>query len=248
MKQSDSVTNLTKPTLYSIYDKDVTNSELDYKLLKEKFTKPKREELSPHKSGKNYQKVSYVVISMAILFWMGVLFAKLSTELYDNKSLKKWMLSYTLAEFTQWAQSAIPVSPFVVYGALGVLCGISVPVMDNILLNGGKASQDLDLKSVMKCLNALLGVCLGIRTIQWSSSLQAATAWGLLNIILWLYFDGSASILIMGLVVSGLSVIITFSTLTVTNGGVPWFYLLYIVDFYFLSYLIFGKIGRYLFH
>ncbi|CAL9730192.1 protein Nsg2p [Monosporozyma unispora] len=248
MKESDSVVNLTKPTLYSIYDKDVTNSEQDYKVLKQKFVTPNREELSPHKTEKFYQRVAYVLISLVILFWMGVVFAKLSTELYDNKSLKKWMLSYTLAKFTQWVQTAIPVSPYIVYGTLGVLCGVSVPIIDKIILKGGKASQDLDLKSVLKCFNALLGVCLGIRTIQWSSSLQAATAWGLLNIILWLYFDGSASILFMGLFVSGISVVVTYTTTPFTNGIVPWFYLLYIVDFYFLSYLIFGKIGRYLLH
>lgn len=245
MKESESVANLTKPTLYSIYDKEVTSSEQDYRILKQKFNKPSNEELVPHKTEKIYQRGAHLLVSLTVLFWMGVVFAKLSSELYDNKSLKKWMLSYTLARFTQWVQIAVPVSTYVVYGSLGVLCGISVPILDKFIFTTFD-KHETDLKAVLKCFNALLGVCLGIRTIQWSSSLQAATAWGLLNIILWLYFDGTASILLMGLGVSLISVVTTFATLETNT--MPWFYLLYVVDFYFLSYLIFGKVGRYLLH
>lgn len=246
MKESESVANLTKPTLYSIYDKDVTNSEQDYKVLKQRFPTPDRNDLSPHRTHNIYQRLTYVMISFIILFWMGVVFAKLSTELYDNRSLKKWMLSYTLAKFTQWIQLKVAMSQYMIYGTLGILCGVSVPIVDKIFSSShGSKQQDTDLKAILKCFNALFGVCLGIRTIQWSSSLQASTAWGLLNIILWLYFDGTVTILVMGMVVSGISVTITYLTMAMTD-SIPWFYLLYTVDFYFLSYLLFGKIGRYL--
>lgn len=245
MQKTASEATLTKPALYSIYDKDVTNSEEDYKVLKQKFATPDKNELSPHKTTTIYQRIVYFLISCTILFWMGVVFAKLSTELYDNKSLKKWMLSYTLVKFTQWSQTHFPLPSYITYGILGVLCGAIVPLLDKFLLSDKQTKPDTDLKGVLKCCNALFGVCLGIRTIQWSSSLQASIAWGLLNVILWLYFDGTLSILFMGLTVSGISVTVTYLT-TDMNGNIPWFYLTYIVDFYFLCYLIFGKMGRYL--
>ena len=37
MKHSESEVTLTRPALYSIYDKDVTNTVEDYKVLKQKF-------------------------------------------------------------------------------------------------------------------------------------------------------------------------------------------------------------------
>lgn len=245
MKHSESEVTLTRPALYSIYDKDVTNTVEDYKVLKQKFITPSKNELSPHKTIKIYQRVLYFFVSCSILFWMGVMFAKLSTELYDNKSLKKWMLSYTLVKFTQWSNTQLPFPTYIVYGILGVLCGTAVPILDKFLLSEKQTKPDTDLKAVLKCFNALFGICLGIRTIQWSSSLQASSAWGLLNLILWLYFDGTLSVLLLGSLISGISVAVTYLSMNI-NESVPWFYLLYIVDFYFLSYLVFGKTGRYL--
>ncbi|CCK71783.1 Nsg1p KNAG_0H03690 [Huiozyma naganishii CBS 8797] len=240
IKKEDSVFNLTKPALYSIYDTDVTRSEQDYRLLHERPVHLGSGRVR-HKR-KMHEVLLNGVIAVTLLFWTGVLFAKLSAELYDNRSLKKWMLSYTLDHISKWVNTyVVSVPAFAVYGVLGVLCGVSVPLLDEYVFQH-RLDDGVDFKSVLKCLNALLGVCFGIRTIQWSSSMQGAGAWCLLNVLLWVFFDGTWSILTMGTAVVLVSVVMGRGASSSLS------YLLYIVDFYSFSFMIFGKLGRYLFN
>lgn len=257
-REEDSVVNLTKPTLFSIYDKEVTTSEQDYRMLRERLKDTRLSQdlfqdepgtqhhlAEPHAVHRTHAPWLHVLISLAVLFWFGVVFAKLSTELYDNQRLQKWMIPYTLATIANWAQRQIysGIPHHFVYGTLGVLCGISAPLLDKLVYQT-PIQMDNDMKSILKCLNALLGICLGVRTIQWSSSIQASLAWWLLNIILWASFDSTLTILLMGTLISAISCTITNISSTME---VPIFISLYIMDFYFFGYLIFGKLGRYLF-
>lgn len=87
----------------------------------------------------------------------------------------------------------------------------------------------------------MLGVAFGIRKIEWSSSLQASGAWFLLNIVLWMFFDGTPSMLL------GCLGIGTIASVTSYRDVTEFSQMLYFMDFYFLGLLLFGKLGRYLY-
>lgn len=241
IKKEDSVTTLLKPTLYSIYDQDITRNEQDYKALSPGSHLNKGSNEESHTNRKLHVRFINVILATLVLSCLGMAFATLSGELYDNCSLKNGVLSLTLDKIAEWINQNIMVMPiFAVYGILGMLCGFVIPLVDLVFIPSHTTN---DIHSILKCLNAMLGICLGVRHIEWLSSLQAAGAWGLLNIIMWLFFDGSTSIALMGSVISVISCTISYFSTSV----IDYAQLLYIMDFYFFSFLIFGKIGRYLY-
>lgn len=246
IRNEDSVVNLVKPTLYSIYDKDVVASATDYSAL-HKVTSAQGVQEPPSKPKSTYERVIGLVWAFIVLGVFGNVFAALSSELYDNLQLKKGMLSVTLDSIAQYIQdrTSANLDKCVVFGVLGILCGCVIPLCDHVLFASRQYQLHTsnDFQAILKCLNSLLGISLGIRHLGWKSSLQASGAWGLLNVILWLYFDGTRTILLVGSLISVVSCAIAVATVTTTDTSL----LLYIMDFYFFSLLIFGKIGRYLF-
>ena len=242
LKTEDSVSNLVKPTLYSIYDKDVTTSSTDYSTLR---NIPNVNKPIVRKEKKLHQQIIIIIYAVIVLSIFGNIFAFLSNELYDNLTLKRGMLSITLHSIANYINdNIIPVDKSIVFGILGILCGFVIPICDNVFFSkyNYNVNSSNDFQSILKCLNSILGISLGIKHLRWKSSMQASSAWGLLNIIMWLYFDGSLSILSIGSIISFVSCIISFNTTTNDNYSL----LIYIMDFYFFSLLIFGKLGRYL--
>lgn len=246
IKNEDSVVNLVKPALYSIYDKDVVASATDYATLR-KVTSAQNSMKQPSRTMSVYERAVSLVWAFIILGVFGNVFAALSSELYDNLQLQKGMLSVTLDSIAQFIQDCTTsnLDKCVVFGVLGILCGGVIPLCDRVLFASRQYNLHTsnDFQAILKCLNSLLGISLGIRHLGWKSSLQASGAWGLLNVILWLYFDGTRTILLIGSLISLVSCAIAVATVTTTDISL----LLYIMDFYFFSLLIFGKMGRYLF-
>ncbi|CCF58651.1 hypothetical protein KAFR_0F00540 [Kazachstania africana CBS 2517] len=240
IKKEDSVVTLTKPQLFSIYDKEVIINDQDYNRVRDILAR--KSDGKTFKDRKVHVNAINVIFAGLVLFCLGVVFAIISEEIYDNCSLTNGVLSITLNKINTWMNEYVTGTPkCVTYGILGVLCGFVIPIVDNILNIDKRQIKNNDFNSILKCLNAMLGICLGIRNIEWSSSLQASVAWCLLNIILWLFLDGTESIALVGIVISLTSCVISFQQLfDVTE-------IIYIVDFYFFSFLVFGKMGRYLF-
>lgn len=256
---SDSMANLTKPTLYSLYDEDIANpneSSSIYKTLSAN-TKARNAQLSAappiHRSAA--EKIYSLVKSLIILSVSGVLYLEVSKNLHDNHQLHSSFTSKPVVVITRiqdWLfQGAVPLplqQDWVLYAIEGVLFGSVIPLLDLVFLQKDKAQArngDSSLFGILRIANAMLGVTYGIRKLQWSSSLQAAGVWGLLNIVLWLFFDGTPSLLFESLLAS----------VGVTLGCVYEFerssfdlaQFLYFEDFYFLGFIIFGKLGRFLF-
>ena len=137
---------------------------------------------------------------------------------------------------------------WIIYFIEGILFGSVIPILDLIFLQKQKVQEmnsDSSLFSILRIVNAMLGVAFGIRKLQWSSSLQAASVWGLLNIVMWLFFDGTASLLFESLISSIGIIISCYNEFDYNSRELSQF--LYFEDFYFLGFLIFGKLGRYLF-
>lgn len=249
-KSTESISNLTRPQLYSIYDDDITRSEdlQAYKELKrsrgENFDEDEILNFSPRvaKPGQKsiYAKAVHFVFALFVLSITGIAYHEISRHLHDNHLLHPDFASRPLlfgVEVSKLLTGGM-LPDWATYAMEGVLFGLSIPLMDYVF--NIKSTRN-SWFSILKCANAMLGVTFGIRRVEWNSSLQAAGAWGLLNIIIWLFFDGTSS-MFLGCSSLGLAACATCYR-DVTDKS----QLLYFMDFYFLGLLFFGKVGRYLF-
>ena len=99
---------------------------------------------------------------------------------------------------------------WVVFAIEGILFGCIIRFLDlvaeKLQFSDAKSRNERERRgsifSILRLVNAMFGVTFGIRKIQWQSSLQASGAWGLLNFVLWLFFDGSVSLLVSSLFAS----------------------------------------------
>ncbi|GMM54568.1 Nsg2 protein [Maudiozyma humilis] len=255
---SDSMANLTKPTLYSLYDEDIADpseSSSIYKTLSANARVATSSAAAPAVHRSVAEKVFSLIKNLVILSVSGILYLEVSKNLHDNHQLHASFTSKPVVVITRiqdWLfQGAVPLplqQDWVKYAIEGVLFGSVVPVLDLVFLQKDKAQArngDSTLFGILRIANAMLGVTYGIRKLQWSSSLQAAGVWGLLNIVLWLFFDGTPSLLFESLIASvgvTLGCVYEFDR---SSFDVAQF--LYFEDFYFLGFIIFGKLGRFLF-
>lgn len=246
-----SYTNLTKPTLYSIYDEDITKSasnDLYNYLTTPSGASPSSENINikeqlPH-SHKRYDTGFRCILNSVILFVFGIAYHAVSLELYDNHDLSGNITSQPLyigAKVSKLISGGI-FPPWFTYGLEGIILGSILPLTDSYF-DLKPQLKKANLLSIIKNVNVLLGVTYGIRKLEWSSSLQASGAWFLLNIILWLFFDGTLSMLFVCTLIASSSSYLCYLMLHFDNGV-----LLYIADFYFLGNLLFGQLGRYLFN
>ncbi|CAI4931960.1 BTE_HP_G0202000.mRNA.1.CDS.1 [Saccharomyces cerevisiae] len=199
----------------------------------------------PSRTRQTRQNILHYLQAVLILSLSGFAYHELSRNLHDNHLLHPDFASRPLllgVKLCNWLSNGV-LPNWLGYGVEGLLFGSVVPILDNIFQTEVlKSSVHYDsLTSVIRSINAMLGVTFGIRKIQWNSSLQAAGAWGLLNIILWLFFDGSISML-MSCICIGVGCCISCYK-DIIDGS----QFLYFMDFYFLGSLMFGKLGRYLY-
>ncbi|CAI1678033.1 hypothetical protein SEUBUCD646_0N01680 [Saccharomyces eubayanus] len=283
-KSTESISSLTKPQLYSLYDDDVVRSEDNdiYEELKRSVSidsgrysrdqtidstfgygdkvsssLPRNPVSSnnlerilsassihqnfPSRTMKTRQNFVHYLQAIFFLSLSGIAYHELSRNLHDNHLLHPEFASRPLILGVKICNGVLP--DWLGYAIEGVLFGSIIPILDHIFQTEVvKSSVPHDsLPSVIRSINAMLGVTFGIRKIQWNSSLQAAGAWGLLNVILWLFFDGSISMLLSCICI-GISCCISCYK-DIIDGS----QLVYFMDFYFLGSLMFGKLGRYLY-
>ncbi|CCH58945.1 hypothetical protein TBLA_0B01020 [Henningerozyma blattae CBS 6284] len=257
----DSINNLTKPTLYSIYDDDITKTASNdlYDTINMKSNKNSLFGDAPSSSSTSLlinssshnlhasttDQLWNSFLKLLILSIFGILYHELSIQLYDNHDLKSGLTSKPLNLGVTLAQSlTLGIIPkWVSYGFEGIFFGLLIPCIDTLFHIKIK-KHTYSNTSILKSCNVLLGVTYGIRKLEWSSSLQASGAWALLNIILWLFFDGTISMFLSCGVIG-----ICCSTVCwiLMDWKSEFGQLLYFVDFYFLGLLLFGQLGRYLF-
>lgn len=246
-KSNESFSNLTRPQLFSLYDEDITKSgdSEDYERIRSRgsyagFSRPTSNgsvyEPKPSKLGQLF----YFIASMLMLSLAGIGYHELSRHLHDNHKLHPELASRPLLLGVQLSKffTGNMLPDWAAYAVEGILFGSYVPLLDYIFAIKTRSTSWV---SVLKTVNAMMGVTFGIRKVEWSSSLQAAVAWGLLNIILWLFFDGTMSMFVSCSGLGLLSCVACYGDVTDKSQ------LLYFFDFYFLGLLIFGELGRYLF-
>lgn len=267
-KSTESISNLTRPQLYSLYDEDITKSG-DAQVYEEirrsrgKVLDDNGFTLEPRVSrgfsaGSTisnlqdtegrlanskrpwYGKLVHFIFATAVLSITGIAYHELSRRLHDNHLLHPDFASRPLLLGVQISRliTGGMVPDWTAYALEGIIFGLSIPLMDYLF---GIKTKRNSWASIMKSANAMLGVTFGIRKVQWTSSQQAAGAWGLLNIILWLFFDGTMSMFI------GCSSLGLLACATCYKDVTDRSQLLYFMDFYFLGLMLFGKLGRNLF-
>lgn len=260
-KSTESISNLTRPQLYSIYDEDITNSEetLSFEEIKRSrgeslddrglSTEPRltfsagsmlsnNSELKARKTW--LSKTVNFFFATSLLSIAGISYHELSRQLHDNHLLHPDFASRPLSLGVEISNllTGGRVPDWGAYAFEGILFGLSIPLMDHIF--NIKTPRN-SVGSIIRSVNAMLGVTFGIRRVEWSSSLQAAGAWGLLNIILWLLFDSTSSMFF------GCSFMGLLACASCYREVSDKSQFLYFMDFYFLGLLLFGKLGRYLF-
>ncbi|CAI4039508.1 hypothetical protein SMKI_08G1760 [Saccharomyces mikatae IFO 1815] len=247
------INTLTKPALFSFYDEDITKNEgnvYDKSLLlnaSQLEMVPSSDAVKHERS--LYAKIINFIAAFFILFITGILFPMISECLFDNDQLAKGdivsFLKYGIIIKNRIVAEPDMVPDWAVFGTEGVIFGSIVPLVDYLTRRQRQpktrsSAYKNTLGSFIRCANTLLGIIFGIRKIEWSSSLQASGAWSLLNIVLWLFFDGTLTVLFSGLVIGLISAFTCaqhFPQLSQT---------LYFIDFYFFALLMFSKLGRYL--
>lgn len=239
---SESINSLTKPALYGLYDEDVIKSE-DTEIYEEVQKTSRTKELASESKRSGTDSVTRLAFLFAwfVLSIAGIAYHELSKNLHDNHDLHTDFASRPLLLGAKIAESLsfgyIP--QWVFYAVEGILFGSIVPLVD--WLTNRYDNNTITLTSVLRSVNAMLGVAFGIRRIEWSSSLQASVSWFLLNVILWLFFDGTLTTLVVGLGI-GLTTCATCYNDITDNAQ-----LLYFIDFYFLGLLLFSRLGKYLY-
>lgn len=260
-KSTESMSNLTKPQLYSIYDEDITQSEdtLAYEKIKRSrgeslddsgltmdsrltFSAGSAMSASSELRTKKlwWTKIVNFVFATSLLSIVGISYHEVSIHLHDNHLLHPDFASRPLSLGVEISNALTGgrIPEWGAYALEGILFGLAIPLMDYVFQIKTPRNS---IGSIIRIINAMLGVTFGIRRVEWSSSLQAAGAWGLLNIILWLLFDSTKSMFIGCSSLGLLACVSCYGDMSDKSQ------FLYCMDFYFLGLLLFGKLGRYLF-
>lgn len=265
----ESFTSLTKPQLFSLYDEDITKSEdsdiysdmkkndgqsEDSDILEMKSSSQLGQTpsiLSPtvtngngvsttyHAKRSAFSQISHLLLIIIVLSLSGVGYHELSRHLRDNDLLHPELASKPLLVVSNISKvitlNMIP--DWVGFSLEGIIFGLLIPAIDYFF---NIKPRPTSTSSIIRSVNAMLGVTFGIRKIEWSSSSQAAGAWALLNVIMWLFFDGTFSMFWSCAGIGFISCAAGYANIT------DFSQLLYFMDFYFLGLMLFGKLGRFL--
>ncbi|KAH3901348.1 uncharacterized protein SCDLUD_002840 [Saccharomycodes ludwigii] len=195
------------------------------------------------------------LIDLVVLGIAGILYCQLSNHLYDNQNILHFnVITKPLLKVTGLlsSENTVDTRVYLIYALEGILMGILLPtidlIRDNVTTDRFYYADRISFMSLIKSWNAIMGVAYGIRKIEWNSSLQASSIWCCLNIILWLFFDGSKTMFFtcvcIGVAAANLSVPILNTVDSINEQKASLF--LYFVDIYFIGMLCFGRLGRYL--
>ncbi|SCU85449.1 LADA_0D07558g1_1 [Lachancea dasiensis] len=243
-ESNESISSLTRPQLYGIYDEDIANSE-DNEVYEEARKSVSRSGSAVGGGGRGgyhrRRNPVHSLVSLALLGLAGIGYHELSKQLHDNHELHAELASRPLALGVEVCRTVSfgMVPTWLAYALEGVVFGSLLPLLE--ALGGRPLHSNTSFASLLRSTHAMLGVAFGIRKIEWSSSLQASGAWFLLNIVLWMFFDGTRSMLAVCVAIGAIASATCYRDVT------DYSQMLYFMDFYFLGLLLFGKLGRYLY-
>ncbi|CAN6621796.1 hypothetical protein TRVA0_008S02784 [Trichomonascus vanleenenianus] len=209
---------------------------------------PTRKDSEPHNhtvpamsSGLVPVSLFALAVRVSALFVFGVAYGQLSRHLHDNHQVT----SYTLDIDQTGAFSLL-------WGSQGIVLGFLLPFLDwmypeNRKWRHGKGGADWS--SIIRAVGAFMGVAYGIRKLSWTSTLQAAFYWGMVNPCLWFILDSTRN----GFILSCLVAIVGSTVFAIVfPGHLPAAELsesyvsviVWIASVFFCCSICFGNIGR----
>lgn len=231
MEKTDSVVNLTKPSLYGIYHDNLfvdLNKEDNYPAVQ---TPPKQPEATGAPEALPHLAVPVLVAKIATLAVAAFLYNSLTTHIHNqhietlsgfkpllvtNKVLANFVTSLKPSSLLRCLVPE-PVDAVVSLTAEGMVMGLMHPFMDRVLPgpltkrlltsnpNRRRTAPAALFHDLMRLVVTFLGISYAVRKVEWSSSLQVLIVWLLLNPGLWLLLDGTISGFISSVVVAALA-------------------------------------------
>lgn len=280
MKKSDSVVNLTKPSLYGIYD---TSHMLDGVDTEEVVSRP----TTTHKKVAKTKSFSIpLAFKLIILAGAAYLFNEVTRNC--NSNLVALNLGQRLGSrlplsvanlfifslydklrpghyISVTSDMGIACDSFAALAFQGLLMALIMPLFDRIvpslmrkrlLLSDPLRQKHRGYANVaqdtVRAVITFMGISYAIRKIEWSSFLQVAIVWSLINPGLWLLLDGTlAGLIASSAVAAALCAVVYFEHTALINAiGLSTedsiAFSLWIGSFFFSGAIVFGMMGRHL--
>lgn len=248
-------TELTAPEMSSIYDENINENDALYEDLPSNILKLANRQEEVHKPKVPlHTRILRTIFSVTVLGLLGVFYNQVGQHIHDNHILVPHLASKPLAlgfDILDTLCGGSAPTPLL-YAVEGVFLGCLLPFFDKYLFKvKTNNSFGVDSSSILRSGVAFLGIAFAVRRVEWTSSIQAAAAWSFLSPCLWLLLDGTFAGFSMGTLVAAVA-----TTSVVIAEGLPvdcyknWDFMatmLWLGNFFFFGFIIFGKIGRYLF-
>lgn len=282
MEKTDSVLNLTKPSLYGIYNTSSLSLNKDNEEVEEyiegsqlhitaKDAHPSNSQLSlkPHKAKRSTAQIAlWLATRLIIVGFAAFVYNEVTKNIHTahvdgtgiliNEYLRNFVETWRLYQAWIRRYDLEIVDRAVAWSLEGFLLSIVVPFLDKVLpsfsrrllssnpnpYHRGNLANDL-----IRSLITFLGITYAIRHIEWSSLLQMAFSWSLINPALWLLLDGTINGFLASATVAFVASGIIYyqnSSMVLDQNSLTTIFL-YVGSFFFCGVIIFGKLGRYLF-
>jgi hypothetical protein len=228
LEKTDSVVNLTKPELYSLYrDESVLNLNLEDDLAileKKKLEKAvSAKDVQTHSSISNINKL--LVLGLSSYFYCEITkhininhFGE--SDLIKNPlNLSNKLIFSVLDKFNTsnyipvLAQREFQLVNHILSCLLqGIFMSSVVPILDSVmpksfskrLLSSNPNGRQQNLTNELVRISIMfLGISYAIRKLEWNTFLQVSIVWSLLNPSLWLLLDGTITGFLASLFISG---------------------------------------------
>lgn len=178
-------------------------------------------------------------------------------NLFEKLHLLSYFSSERLSASGNIAEYVVLVDNIIALTLQGLILSSLHPTLDKVLPKKFSArlmtsnpdpTKKAFFTDILRALVIFLGISYAIRKIEWSSFLQVAIVWSLLNPGMWSLLDGTISGFIASCLGSAVSCAFiylqngnAYSVLLEEDGYALW---LWIGSFFFCGVTIFGKIGR----
>lgn len=137
-----------------------------------------------------------VIVRFSILFAFGVAYGQFTRHIHDNHQVTSSTLNIDRTGVLS-----------LLWGFQGVTLGLLLPLFDWFYPEQRRwyrGKGGYDWASIIRAVAAFVGVAYGIRKLSWTSTLQAAVFWGLVNPCLWFILDATRN----GFILSSLTAIV----------------------------------------
>lgn len=216
MSKTDSVVNLTKPSLYGIYKDELLlllNDQIEINVPPSRNSKLLADEPVQDDLVTQLPVITKVVILALSAFVYNEVSRHIHANLFSgntkvaqtlglaNMFIMLVLLKFKLSNYVDLKDNAVTIDQVVGLVVQGLVLGVVVPTIDRItplfmlervLSSNPNPNRKINvINEVIRSLICFLGISYAVRRLEWSLFLQVLIVWLLLNPALWLMLDGT---------------------------------------------------------